>query len=236
MKKYINALNWRVRKFFKIKNLNIKIKNSKIKDLRLHFGCGSNPLKGYINVDYQFSKNIDLSEDLNNPKIFPKDSTKEIFSNAFFEHLYKSNRITHLLQCYTILNGKGTICYIGLPYFTEIAKLYLNREIDFNLYNVYRYTHGDPETDGKDGDSSWLAQLHKSIFDEYEIKNLLKTAGFESYLIFKYCYPGEEGYSVNIGFYAVKGISINSIEDSCINYLRKFDKEKILIDTLEFLK
>jgi len=115
IRKVYNALYWRIER--KVNNYLLirKIKSGKVKDLKLHFGCGSNPLKGYINIDYQFSKGIDIQEDLNEPKIFLNNSIIEIFSNAFLEHLYRKNIIIHFKKCFDILNDDGVICYLGIP-------------------------------------------------------------------------------------------------------------------------
>ncbi|MGK9369480.1 hypothetical protein ACSSWA_11320 [Melioribacter sp. Ez-97] len=143
--KIFQALYWRVERRLHSSFLKKKLKYGKLNNIRLHFGCGSNPLIGYINVDFQLSKGVDLIEDLNCPKIFSNNCAREIFSNAFFEHLYRKNRIEHLRRCKDILKPGGIICYLGIPYFPEVAKLYVEGE--FTLYQVYRYTHGDPETD-----------------------------------------------------------------------------------------
>ena len=57
----------------------------------------------------------------------------------------------------------------------------------FDLYNVYRYTHGAPEGQ----ESWWLGQLHKSLFDASEVATLLSASGFAQYAIFCYAYPGD---------------------------------------------
>jgi len=87
------------------------------------------------------------------------------FSNAFFEHLYRPQRLPHLRRIRESLEADGVCCYIGVPYFRNIAKFYLEKAPGtlgpvFDLYNVYRYTHGDPEHQP----AWWLGQLHKSLF------------------------------------------------------------------------
>lgn len=96
--------------------------------------------------------------------------------------------------------------YIGIPYFPEIARLYLENGPGivgekFDLFHVYRYTHGDPESVHPSG---WFEQLHKNLFDGPELTHLLNESGFESSVIFNYAYPGEEKTAVNCGFLASK--------------------------------
>ena len=76
-------------------------------------------------------------------------------------------RAPHLRRVRQALAADGVCCYIGIPYFPAIARLYVERGPGtasdvFDLYNVYRYTHGDPEGQA----AWWLGQLHKSLFDE----------------------------------------------------------------------
>ena len=102
------------------------------------------------------------------------------------------------------LEPGGACCYIGVPYFRNVARFYLEKAPGtlgpvFDLYNVYRYTHGDPEHQ----QAWWLGQLHKSLFDEDELAGLLREAGFESFVMFCYGYPGDDHeLPVTMGFYA----------------------------------
>src|SRR5205823_2953451 len=102
----------------------------------------------------------------------------------------------------------GVCCYMGLPYFRNVAKFYLEGAAGtlgarFDLYNVYRYTHGDPEHQP----GWWLGQVHKSLFDEEELRGLLREAGFRTFVMFCYGYPGDDTeLPVTMGFYAMKSV------------------------------
>lgn len=238
MNRYFNAFLWRIKKFYQIILLKRKIRRSKIKELRLHVGCGSHKLEKYINIDYKLNKTVDLRLNLSEPKIFPENSVEVIFSNAFFEHLFRNERIVHLKYFYKALTQSGFICYIGIPYFKEVAKFYLRGDTYFNLTKVLGFTHGGgpiKTLNKKSKRTLFIADLHKGLYDENELKFCLLEAGFESFRIFKYCHPEEEAYPVNIGFYANKSSSPDDIDVSCLNYLKEYDKEKILIETLEFI-
>jgi hypothetical protein len=70
------------------------------------------------------------------------------FSNAFFEHLYRDQRLPHLRRSRESLQPDGACCYMGIPYVRNIATFYLEGGPGiigprFDLYEVYRYTHGD---------------------------------------------------------------------------------------------
>jgi len=237
--KIFNGIIWRIVKFIKSKILFFKIKNGKIENLNLHFGCGGQHLKNYINVDYKFSKSGDLFLDLSKPKLFPKNSINHVFSNAFFEHIFKSQRVDHLKLLFQRLNKDGFICYIGIPYFKEIAKLYLEGNPFMTIEHTFQFTHGGDGIANMNPYSTkslFIADLHKSLYDEESINYCIKEAGFTYYQIFKYCHPHEEGFPVNIGFFALKSkMNDDAIKIKCLDYLRIFNNEKIIIDSIEFL-
>jgi hypothetical protein len=207
------------------------------KGLRVHFGCGSDHLKDFLNIDSQLSHAVDMTMDLNDPSFSPS-SIAFAFSNAFFEHLYRDSRLPHLRAMHESLQDNGICCYIGIPYFRNIAKFYVERGPGtvgsvFDLYNVYRYTHGDPEQGG----IPWLEQLHKSLFDEEELTKLLRDAGFGAFVLFCYAYPGDANkVPVNIGFYATKQFSpLLKLREDCRTFLSRFADIRICMDTLTWI-
>ena len=143
--------------------------------------------------------------DLSLPRL-ADGSVSLAFSNAFFEHLYRPSRGPHLQRIREALAPDGACCYMGIPYFRNIARLYVERGPGtagpvFDLYNVYRYTHGDPEGQH----AWWIGQLHKSLFDEDEVAALLAPSGFGAFVMFCYGYPGDVNeVPVTMGFYATR--------------------------------
>ena len=207
------------------------------RSLRVHLGCGDDRLPGYVNIDYRPTGAVDVAMDLSLPR-FAEGSVAFAFSNAFFEHLYRPARGPHLKQIRRALAPNGACCYMGLPYFPNIARLYLERgpgtaSAVFDLYNVYRYTHGDPEGQA----AWWLGQLHKSLFDEDEIAALLAPSGFESYVMFCYGYPGDVNeVPVTMGFYATcESLARDDLRQQCLSFLGQFADSRIRLATLEWL-
>jgi predicted SAM-dependent methyltransferase len=188
-------------------------------------------MKDFINVDIRATPAADLVMDLNHIGIGP-NKVDCLFGSAFFEHLYRTRRIKHLCAARRSLKASGFMCYLAIPNFRSIARFYLEGAPGivgpkFDLFNVYRYTHGNPE-----GAEDWLSQLHKSLFDEDEVETLLKEAGFKSFVVFTYAYPNEE-LPVNLGFYATpQRLSETEIKDACTEFLRPFDQKKIQLSTL----
>jgi predicted SAM-dependent methyltransferase len=207
------------------------------RSLRVHFGCGGDRLADYINIDYRRTPATDVTMDLNVPQL-GTSTVALAFSNAFFEHLYRPQRLPHLRRVREVLEPAGVCCYIGVPYFKNVARFYLEKAPGtlgpvFDLYNVYRYTHGDPEHQP----SWWLQQLHKSLFDEDEMASLLGEAGFESYAMFCYGYPGDDHeLPVTMGFYASRSpMPTESLREQCLAFLSRFADRRIRMSTLSWL-
>jgi predicted SAM-dependent methyltransferase len=232
------ALSFAVRIPRNIINANRVAALQKQRGLRLHFGCAGDRLDGFVNIDYRRTPATDLTMDLNLPRLAPA-SVALAFSNAFFEHLYRDRRLPHLRRIRASLQPDGVCCYVGLPYFRNIAKLYVERGPGtagpvFDLYNVYRYTHGDPEHQP----DWWLGQLHKSLFDEDELGGLLREAGFTSFALFCYGYPGDVNeVPVTMGIYAVAGAKpADRLRAECLEFLNQFADVRIRMATLEWLR
>jgi len=194
------------------------------KNIKLHLGCGNKHISGMLNCDYRKTIASDRTFDCSNLCEFDDNSVNSIFSNAFFEHLYKENQIPFLIGCCRVLEKDAPLITLGVPDFEVIAQQYINKADGiigdvFDLFNVYRYTHGNPEF----AKGYWNEQLHKSIFDKEYVKQLLGNSGFKSFTIFNYCYP-KESIALNLGFIAYK----NSADlDNLQSVLEPFKDEYI---------
>ena len=208
------------------------------RSLRVHLGCGGDRLADCVNIDTRRTPATDVTMDLNVPRLGPS-TVALAFSNAFFEHLYRPQRLPHLRRIREALEPGGVCCYIGIPYFKNVARFYLEGAPGtlgpiFDLYNVYRYTHGDPEHQP----SWWLEQLHKSLFDEDEVAGLLRDAGFQSFVIFCYGYPGDDHeLPVTMGFYGTGTlVPAEELRGACLEFLARFADQRIRMNTLTWLR
>jgi predicted SAM-dependent methyltransferase len=206
--------------------------------MRYHMGCGEVALDGYVNVDIRDTPASDLVLDLNEPRLDSGQAAECFFSHAFFEHLRRDSRVPHLRALRESLSPGGFVCYTGLPDFQRIAELYLQRGPGvvgpvFDLHNVYRYTHGDPEQSPEEG---WEPQLHKSLFDVDEVGRLLRDAGYPSYVVFRYVFPGEHPeLDLSLGFYATREQrSTDELQAACRAFLGGFDGRFLQLATLRF--
>jgi len=207
------------------------------RSVRVHLGCGGDRLPDFVNIDYRRTPATDVTMDLNVPRL-GASTVALAFSNAFFEHLYRPQRLPHLQRIREALEPGCACCYIGVPYFRNVAKFYLEKAPGtlgpvFDLYNVYRYTHGDPEHQ----QAWWLGQLHKSLFDEDELAELLREAGFESFVMFCYGYPGDDHeLPVTMGFYATgTAAPVDRMREGALTLLGRFADQRVRMNTLTWL-
>lgn len=206
--------------------------------MRFHLGCGEQRLDAYTNVDLQPTAATDLVMDLTRPSFPTAEPVEAVFSNAFFEHLRRDQRTPHLKAIRGAISDDGFICYLGLPDFRRVAELYLAGGPGivgphFDLFNVYRYTHGDPEMSSPEG---WQAQLHKSLFDVPEVGRLLRDSGWPSYVVFRYVFPGEpDAADLSLGFYAVpRKVVTTELEAAARHFLAEFDGRYLQTGTVRF--
>lgn len=84
----------------------------------------------------------------------------------------------------------------------------------------------------------YITHLHKCLYNEYELKKCLHETDFKNYKIFKYSHPGEEGYKINLGSFGKINYAITSkeMEREFESFLKQFDNEKILVNSIEFFR
>lgn len=200
-------------------------KNMVLQYDQIHLGCGNIHLRNFINVDYRATKAADIAMNCVYLDYFHPQSISLIYSCAFFEHVYRLERVTCLENCYRILKIDGILLFMGVPDFYQVAKAYLNKEKGifhktFDAFEVYRYTHGDPEQ----VPDWWLEQLHKSLLDKETMDILLQQSGFKYYCIFNYIFA-DDTIPLNMGVIAFKNKPEIKITTRWLySYIRAIDK------------
>ncbi|MBL7131826.1 MAG: hypothetical protein ISS45_10595 [Candidatus Omnitrophica bacterium] len=96
----------------------------------------------------------------------------------------------------------ASLVIMWLPDFDTIIKTYLEKGAgvvgkEFDLFNVYRYTHGDPVPKNSP------QQLHKDIFTRDTIRSLLENNGFYIKKLENEVFPGEK-LAIGINIIAIK--------------------------------
>ena len=148
------------------------------KPLRVQFGCGPQPKKGWLNTDIWPGPwaTPDICLDVTRPFPFASNSIAEIYSEHMFEHLdYPGDVRLFLSECFRVLESGATMT-IGVP----------------DLDSIYeRYSKGSqPSLDGSSGRyilGHPLEELnycfhqegeHKFLYNEEFLKALLTHFGF----------------------------------------------------------
>ena len=201
---------------------------------RLHIGCGDYRLEGFVNVDARQTSATDIVHSCADLSFLPAAIFSTVYSHAFFEHLYIFQREACLRSVHRVLKDDGTVVFLGFPDFKRVALAYLNDELgivspNFDLRDVYRYSHGQPEH----ASDWWLEQLHKSLFDVETVELLLKAAGFAHYCVFNYCFRDEK-IPLNLGFIGYKSRpDLDKIERDYVAAFLKDYTEDVNGDTIE---
>lgn len=159
--------------------------------VKINLGCSYRHIDGFVNADCRETPAADEIHDCSKLDWMEDDSASLIFSNAFFEHLYRYQHIELMRDCYRALRPGGIVAHIGMPDFEFVAGCYVNgapgiTEKIFGLNDVYRYSHGAPENTNFS-----YEQLHRSLLDKKYIRELYKESPFQSGYVYTYCYPNE---------------------------------------------
>jgi|GEM_PF-1810044 len=169
---------------------------------RLNLGCGQQSLDGYINIDIARSPAVDFRVDISDLSFLENNAYEEVRLDAVFEHLWMWGQVDFLNNVHRSLAPGGLLRLNWLPDFRAIVEAWQTDSPGivgdtFDLYHVYRYTHGDPAPQNAH------AQIHKCIFTRESIVELLEQAGFVHVQVENKCYPGET-LAINLCVEAMK--------------------------------
>jgi predicted SAM-dependent methyltransferase len=137
---------------------------------RLHLGCGSNLMPGWLNVDLDTPGAIDW--DLSRPIPLPTGSIRFIYSEHFIEHITREQGLAHLRECHRLL-GKGGVLRISTPDLRALAEQYLSGNLD-----EWIEAHWRPETPARLLNEALRSWGHQFVYDEAELFNALRVVGF----------------------------------------------------------
>ena len=174
---------------------------------KLHFGCGQNYLKGYLNVDYPLSEHTvqessvaDLYADITKLS-YKKGEVAEIRLHHVFEHFQKWQASAMLASWNYWLNEDG-IVRIEVPDLSALSFVFLNPLSNFKAKAVAeRHLFGSQE-------ASWAS--HYEGYDLKLLDMLFKQFGFQIFKVKKTKWRGTH----NIDVSAKKIFSIKSKNDA----------------------
>lgn len=132
---------------------------------KLHLGCGTRRMPGYLNVDIQQHESVDLIADLRDLPL-EKESFDIIYNCAVIEH-FGRHEWKDLLAYWSTFLKKGGKMYISTTDFDAIVERYKKTK---NINELLGFLVG-----GQKSDYDW----HGMVFNFEVIKNGLESIGFK---------------------------------------------------------
>ena len=133
--------------------------------MRLNVGSSQRQLPGFVSLDVRPVGHGVRRGHAGDLSFAADGSVQVLFVNAVFEHVFLAHHLRVLREWRRVLASNGAIVCLGIPDFESIARLYLDRATGivserFDLFNVYRYTHGSPEMETVPLWSRWDPAWH----------------------------------------------------------------------------
>ena len=152
-----------------------RLLQNKKQPLRLHLGCGSIYLDGWVNIDLVSppGKRRDLRWDLQRRIPFPDESIEAIFSEHLLEHLEIAAGFAHLKECRRVLTPGGVL-RIGVPDLERYVYSYLGENSLIEDERPGRPTRGIAF-----GEIFFFYE-HKAMYDFETLELMLREVGFEA--------------------------------------------------------
>ena len=174
---------------------------------KLNVGCGSNKIKGYINIDGEASCKPDLILDITRKKLpYEDNSINEIVMFHCLEHISKRFHSKVLLEFARVLKQGGSLI-VSYPNFWECAqRWYANTYGERTFWEATIY-----------GRQLYPGDSHVCIVDPDELTELLCSCGFDG--VYNFPEPDELYNSVTV---ATKcGEPIKTYEEAIASDMRE---------------
>lgn len=145
----------------------------------LDIGCGPNLHPGFINLDFQWRRGIDLVWDVSQGIPLETNSLKGIFSEHCIEHIPLDAGDTMMRECFRILEPGGTLRLItpdGEEYLTGYHRIMEGQ--DHKLPRAGRDRYQDLYTPIMSVNRVFSQFGHRFIYDLTTARQLLERHGF----------------------------------------------------------
>lgn len=151
---------------------------------KLHLGCGSVNLPGWLNIDLD-TPTADMHLDFTNPLPFANDSVTHIFSEHFIEHITWAEAVSFLKECRRVLALNGVL-RISTPSLRFLIASYVAKDKEewSDLWQP-----GSLCQMVNEGMRSWG---HQFLYDAEELVTVLAEAGFNVISFQKYHHSQDE--------------------------------------------
>ena len=140
---------------------------------KLHLGCGSHHLEGWVNIDFIRTPAVDVWWNLSQPLPLPNNTCKYIYHEHVLEHFEISKGLELLAECYRLLQNDG-ILRVAMPSLDVILANCANGE-----WRADTGAHMPKvETVGEYLNVIFRSWGHKWIYDKAELHRRLQQVGF----------------------------------------------------------
>lgn len=103
--------------------------------LKLHLGCGSIHIDGFINIDVNYLPTVDVVDNIKYLRKFDENTVDLIYTSNTLEHLGRWEYIPALQRWYALLK-KGGILRISVPDFEALSEYYMETKDLKTLYSA----------------------------------------------------------------------------------------------------
>ncbi len=194
--------------------------------MKLHLGCGSKKLEGWVNIDSVQACNPDMIQDITQPLPFKELSIDEILAEDLLEHFDKYMRFVVFYEWVRVLKLGGRVT-VQVPNFTKILFKYFK----FGFDNFVDFLFGENLW----GSEFYLGHFgnHKWGYSEKTLVEFVRLFGIEPVEVKK------SGFNIrlvgekkrNVPLKEIEKIEIYSHANRCGNgkssVLLSFAREKI---------
>ena len=147
--------------------------------MKIHLGCGSNYLPGWINVDLD-SPLADLHADLRGALPYDNASVDYIYNEHFLEHITHEEGINFLQECRRVLKPGG-ILRISTPNLCWLVENFSKGKLD-----EWIDVGWEPKTSCRLLNEGMRLWGHQFVYDFAEISQSLDIAGFSDVIQVRY--------------------------------------------------
>ena len=141
--------------------------------IRLHLGCGTNIMPGWVNIDVEARAGVTL-HDLTKPLPFASGTVRYVFSEHFIEHITYNEGAALLREIRRVL-APGGVLRISTPDLVFLIHQYLTNNL--TEWADVSYFPRTPCQMMNEGMRSWG---HQFCYDERELLIQLAGAGFRT--------------------------------------------------------
>ena len=144
----------------------------RMKDVKLHFGCGPRILPGWVNIDGWNFPGINFETDLRQPLPLSDASCQLIFTEHVFEHIDAESRLPVLRELLRVLQPGGTL-RIVVPDCEQFVNAYIRRDAAW-----FQTALGCPVGRAEGLNKVFTMHTHRVIDDWESLSAALRQAGF----------------------------------------------------------